>query len=1829
MLKLKNQYLVLIVLFLVSLQTTFAQLSKKHYLPPITSDDPIENQYIYISTPKKNNVSFRIIPIGKPAVQEIKGTVSNTTPYTTSTTNVGDQLFQESGQTARVILDKGYIIEADDVIYVSVRMISSNTFQAAAIVSKGNSALGTDFRMGGFASNSPKGGHLNFVSVMATEDNTTVTFDDFSPGIVINNYTGSIPFNTTLNEGQSFIVSVSVDSGGNPNDLIGTLVKSDKPTVVNSGSATGSFFEGSNNRDYGMDQIVDASKIGTEYIFVKGDGEDGWENALIVAHENNTEIKVGGTVVATINKSQYHVIEGGFYNTGGNMYVETSKPVFAYQGVGSGNNAANQGLFFVPPLSCENKGKVDNISQIEKIGSNDFDGGITIVTNAGATVTINGFDVSTFSTSGPNTINGNTDYVTYKVTNLTGNITVESSEELYCAYFNRNNAATSGSFYSGFPSAPEINFNTTVSTLGNCIPNVTLQSANTELFDNFRWEYFDESSSTWVQRSTDANYKPLATEPGRYRLIGIIDCTMSTFTSIEIPVSLCPDDFDNDLVIDNLDIDLDNDGILNIDESFGNASLNISDINAPSLTFQDSSTNAAIVSSDFTQTNSTGAPNTITGDNLGNFQSIITPGADSELNYKLNFTENVNFKFTQNPNVNHIISDGEFFILKINPNNKNVTLLDPDDQLLIDTNFDGEFETGITNISSTEIHFKYAANTTGAASTFQFLANQINQIDFQHQSSGITTNSTFNGTILITNFSLDSDGDGIDDMIDLDSDNDGIPDIFESAAGSVVLANNDTNFDGLDDVFNTTITSIDSDGDGVPNHLDLDSDNDGIFDAAEAGHNEVDANLDGAIDNANNANVGANGLLNSLETAVDNAILAYTIADTDADSNLNFLELDSDNDACFDSLEAGYTDNNNDGILDATPFAVSANGRVINNADGYTNPNANYITSAPISLNTPFEDVIFCEASTNTITIDSNADSFQWQLSTDGSTWSNITNNAVYNNATTNTLQITNTQLTYNNYRFRVLLSRTGNSCTEQAFNAITLTVNPLPIVTVEVDLLQCDDDLDRISTINLTEAEMSISTNHLNETFQYFETEAQAIAGTPEVADELRYPVNQNGEAWVRTISTEGCYLISKINLEVEAASDVAYNKEFPAVCDDFRQEDGTDGALNSDTDGITNFDFSVANSEILAFFPILLQADLEVSYFETTQDRTAVVNEISDISNYRNIGYPSNINRQTIYFKITNKNNNNCSGTGELYLRTESVPTAQNVNNLELCDDISDSDGTNGIVQTFNLESQTSTILGTQNPADFTVTYHISAADANTGNSPQTSPFANTLRDSQTIYVRVSNNTSGCFTDHTTFNVIVNPLPIANPVQNIEICDDNSDGSARNGFSQSIDLESQTSIVLGTQDPSVYSVTYHREIADAQTGANPLTSPYTNSIPNRETIYIRVYDANTMCANDIAQFDVIINPEPTFEVVSNLSYCDDDFDGDDTNGILQTIDLNGQIVGVLGASQDPNDFNVSFHINQNDANSGGSPLTTPYTNSNSTETIFVRIQNKATLCVNTDATFELIVNPLPEFTVTSPQILCLNDLPLNISVENPSDVYTYVWTNTNGDVISTNEDANVTSGGNYSVTATTTNGTNCPRTRIITVNESNPATLESSFVTIIDDSDDLTTTKDNLSINIDTINNDLGPGDYQFSLETEVGLLVRSFQDEPLFENLEGGIYKIVVNDKNGCTPDTTLLVSVIQFPRFFTPNGDNKNDTWIVKGANKTFYPNSSINIFNRFGKIVAQIPIDNQGWNGTYQGKLLPSDDYWYSIILIPADTSKPTINKKGHFSLLRR
>ena len=521
------------------------------------------------------------------------------------------------------------------------------------------------------------------------------------------------------------------------------------------------------------------------------------------------------------------------------------------------------------------------------------------------------------------------------------------------------------------------------------------------------------------------------------------------------------------------------------------------------------------------------------------------------------------------------------------------------------------------------------------------------------------------------------------------------------------------------------------------------------------------------------------------------------------------------------------------------------------------------------------------------------------------------------------------------------------------------------------------------------------------------------------------------------------------------------------------------------------------------------------------------------------------------------------------------------------------------------------------------------------------------------QPIYVRIENKATGCSNPHTSFEVIINPLPqIINPLPNLAVCDMGSkDGDTRNGLAQNIKLsERDTDILtaleyLDNKVPTDFIITYHKTEAELDDlSATGVTKDSYDSDPTRasintstkiseEVLFIRIIDNTTDCIFKRASLAIIVNPQPTYEPISELLECDNNLiDADDTNESIPNIDFDEKIPEILGTFQDPKDYTVTFHSSPADASTGAAPILSPYTNTNPRETIYVRIQNKTTFCVNADASFDLVINALPDFDVTSPQIFCLNNPPLNIIIDYATATYDYEWRDPSGAIIMMPHSASDLRGGAYSVTATTTDGTNCNKTKSVLVTESNIAILKSSFVSVIDEASALGN-GDNLSIIIDIANNNLGPGDYQFALLKEGKETLRipsiGFQTSPVFEYLEGGIYTIIVNDKNGCTPDATLKVSVLSFPKFFTPNGDNNNDTWTIKGATKDFYINSSIHIFNRYGKLIAQVNLDSTGWDGTYKGKGLSSDDYWYNIILIPADTSKPSINKIGNFSLLRK
>lgn len=114
--------------------------------------------------------------------------------------------------------------------------------------------------------------------------------------------------------------------------------------------------------------------------------------------------------------------------------------------------------------------------------------------------------------------------------------------------------------------------------------------------------------------------------------------------------------------------------------------------------------------------------------------------------------------------------------------------------------------------------------------------------------------------------------------------------------------------------------------------------------------------------------------------------------------------------------------------------------------------------------------------------------------------------------------------------------------------------------------------------------------------------------------------------------------------------------------------------------------------------------------------------------------------------------------------------------------------------------------------------------------------------------------------------------------------------------------------------------------------------------------------------------------------------------------------------------------------------------------------------------------------------------------------------------------------------------------------------------------------------------------------------------------------------GIHKVYVRDKNYCGI-TSIDVSVIGYPKFFTPNNDGFNDTWQVLGINENFYNTSNIYIFDRFGKLITQIDPKSNGWDGYFNGETVPSSDYWFSVELI--DKNGALKIRKGHFSLVRQ
>lgn len=430
--------------------------------------------------------------------------------------------------------------------------------------------------------------------------------------------------------------------------------------------------------------------------------------------------------------------------------------------------------------------------------------------------------------------------------------------------------------------------------------------------------------------------------------------------------------------------------------------------------------------------------------------------------------------------------------------------------------------------------------------------------------------------------------------------------------------------------------------------------------------------------------------------------------------------------------------------------------------------------------------------------------------------------------------------------------------------------------------------------------------------------------------------------------------------------------------------------------------------------------------------------------------------------------------------------------------------------------------------------------------------------------------------------------PVPMGQNAILIE-CDVDNDGlTTFNLFDASDDLINN--------DQALQVLDFYLTETDALTDTNPISNQtdFQNTVPF-QTVYARV-------VNDANCFDIVeleLQTSNNTINIPDLEACD----GDDLDGFA-TFTLSDIEASII--NQIPTGAEVSYYESEADAFSESNELPNNYINTTiNFQTIYAKIESNNQCFSISTVNLNVIHTPVIEDDETV--IYCLNTFPEPITIfggvqnDIPNNYY-YQWY-FNGaltDVTTLFNEVNQT--GSYTVVVTDPNG--CSSSRTITVNPSETAIIENISVEGIAPNNSVT-----ISVS--------GQGVYEFALDDADGF----YQESNVFNNVSHGYHTVYVRDINSCGI-TEETITVLGFPKFFTPNGDNTNDVWQVLGFDTPYNAIEHIRIFNRYGKFLSEINSSNRAWDGSLNGKLLPSSDYWFVAKFIDGKTYT------GHFALRR-
>lgn len=750
------------------------------------------------------------------------------------------------------------------------------------------------------------------------------------------------------------------------------------------------------------------------------------------------------------------------------------------------------------------------------------------------------------------------------------------------------------------------------------------------------------------------------------------------------------------------------------------------------------------------------------------------------------------------------------------------------------------------------------------------------------------------------------------------------------------------------------------------------------------------------------------------------------------------------------------------------------------------------------------------------------------------------------------------------------------------AVETFEINVYTIPVLNnpqnIPLDIFLCDPETEG-NLFDLTIYETMFTGSQANVDFSYYENE-EDIEDGPAIATPAMYEPPANPQT---------IYVKAANPLYTECYSTLSFTIEIPVMAGE--PEDIS--LCDTDENGFREFDLSSNDENILNG-----ATGGTVIYYASELNAINEVNPIGPL--YQNTMPYIN---QTIWARMEIIGEE-CYDLVTFVISVTPLPAINAPGNtpptIQLCDE----DGVNDQSTEFDLTVNESMMAGAQTNLEFN--YYESMEDLEAENPITNKTAYINTSNPQTIYLKIHSTATDC--DIIRPFTIETRIIIAGEPQDLALCDTNENGW------QQFNLATND-VAIRNGNPTAV-ITYYTSEENAENEFNPIGPLYQNQVPYAgETIWARAELPNTICY-DITSFTISILNIPVFNNPQNIDLDQSQCDNDTLDDQSDTFDLTIHETMFTGTQTD---IEFAYYASLADFEAGNA-IVNPgaYANISNPQTIYVQITNTVTECVSNPISFEIeIINPVS----AGPPM----DLELCDTRENGLQVFN-LWQNDDL-IINGQPNRDVTYYASYEDAYNETNPLNTVyqnhipyATQIIWARiESTDGcfgyAITSFTISILEMPDinyevevvDFTNFDNSISIVMSDWEN------YEFSMD---GI---TYTDVPYFDNLVPGLYNIYIRSKDHCKTISDEVV-VLNYPKFFTPNGDGINETWQV------FYlyylPHSKVYIYDRYGKLVSNFWGDNIGWDGMYNGHPLPSTDYWF---LLELESGRII---KGHFAMIR-